>query len=127
MALLAGAFALVALLLASVGLYGVIAYAVSQRMQEMGIRIALGAQRTDVTGMVVGDGLRVTVVGATIGLVAALLVSRVLSAWLYGVSAADPATYAVTIVLLFAVSTLAAYLPARRAASTDPMRTLRDN
>ena len=125
--ILAVLFAGAALLLAAVGLYGVISYAVSQRMREMGLRMALGAQRTDVTRLVVGDGIKVALVGAAIGLVGAVLVSRALAAWLFIVSPTDPLTYGAITTLLVAVSVLACYMPARRAARTDPMVTLRSS
>ena len=123
--ILAVLFAGAALLLAAVGLYGVISYAVSQRMREMGVRMALGAQHIDVTRLVVGDGIRVTLIGVAIGLVGAVLVSRALAAWLFIVSPTDPLTYGVITALLVVVSVLACYVPARRAARTDPMVTLK--
>jgi len=125
--ILAVLFATTALLLAAVGLYGVISYTVSQRMREMGVRMALGAQHTDVTRLVVGDGIRVTLVGAVIGLAGAVLVSRALAAWLFIVSPTDPLTYGAITALLVVVSVFACYVPARRAARTDPMVTLKSS
>ena len=122
---LAGVFALSALLLAAVGLYGVISYAVSQRSREMGIRLALGAHRSNLLTLVVGDGIKLTMAGVALGLIGAFLVSRLLSAWLYEVAPTDPLTYATVTVLLLGVSALACYVPARRAARADPVVTLR--
>jgi ABC-type antimicrobial peptide transport system permease subunit len=113
------------LLLACAGLYGVMAFAVSLRAREIGVRMALGARPADVLRMVVGDGLRLAGIGIVIGLAGAVAATRVTSAYLLGANALDvPAFVAVTAVLL-AVSCVASYLPARRAASTDPLNTLR--
>jgi len=120
-----GAFALAALLLAAVGIYGVTAYAVGRRAPEMGIRIALGAGRRDLVGMVVGETLRLTLAGAAIGVACALAAGPALSGFLYGVGAGDPATIALIVLLLTAVSILAAWAPARRAARIDPAIALR--
>jgi putative ABC transport system permease protein len=122
--LLAG-FAIIALTLASLGIYGVISYAVAQRTNEIGIRIALGAASRDVLRMVVGQGAMLAFIGVAVGLAAALAVTRVLSSLLFGVSAADPYLFGGTAVTLAAVAVVASYLPARRAARIDPAISLR--
>jgi predicted permease len=118
-------FSTFGLLLAAMGLYGVIAYSVSQRTQEIGIRLALGAQRGNVLGLVVGEGLRMAGIGVAIGLAAAFFVTRLLQSQLYGVTTSDPFTYALTATILVMVTLLACYIPARRAARIDPMEALR--
>ena len=123
--LVLGGFAALALALAAVGLYGVTAYLVSQRSAEMGLRLALGGRPRDVTRLVVGEGLAVTAAGLAAGLVAAAALARVMGKLLFGVRATDPLTYAGIAALLLAVSALACWLPARRAARTDPARSLR--
>jgi predicted permease len=126
--MLLGAFAALALVLASVGIYGVVSYSVAQRVQEIGIRMALGASRRDVLAMVIGNGLRMTVAGMAIGLVAAFALARILASFtrlLYGVRASDPLTLAAVSLLLAATALLACAFPARRAASIDPSRALR--
>jgi putative ABC transport system permease protein len=124
-ALLLGIFASVALLIAAVGVYAVMAYSVTRRKHEIGVRIALGAQRRDVLNMVMREGLRVALAGIAIGLAGALALTRALSSFLYGVSAADLATYAAVCLMLIAATCLASYLPARRATKVDPMEALR--
>ena len=124
MLLLAG-FAALALVLAAVGLYGVISYSVAQRTQEVGIRVALGASRNEVVGMVMRQGLRLAAAGLAIGLVLALSLKSILKGLLVGVSATDPATLAATALVLLLVAVLASYIPARRAARVDPMVALR--
>ena len=111
--------------LAALGIYGVLSYSVSQRFREIGIRIALGAQRNHVLGLVVAQGLRLAVFGTAVGIVAALMVTRGMSILLFGVSATDPITFAGVALLVTAVAVLAAYLPARRATRVDPMVALR--
>jgi ABC-type antimicrobial peptide transport system permease subunit len=114
-----------ALLLGVVGLYGVIAYSVSQRRREIGIRLALGAQDAEVTGMFVRHALLLTGVGVICGLAAAPALTRLMSSLLFGVRSVDPATYAAVSLGLVATAALAAYLPARRAASVNPVESLR--
>jgi ABC-type antimicrobial peptide transport system permease subunit len=118
-------FAGLALLLAAIGIYGVISYFVGQRTQEVGIRMALGAQRQDVLRLILGQGARMALIGILIGAVAALGLTRLMTNMLFGVSAADPLTFAtVTLVLLTAVL-FACYIPAYRATKVDPLVALR--
>jgi predicted permease len=114
-----------ALVLAAVGIYGVLAYSVRQRTQEIGVRMALGARAFDVMRMVAGAGMRLVVIGIVIGTAAALALSRALASQLYGITAADPATFAASVGFLGAVALLAAYIPARRATRVAPMIALR--
>ena len=126
--ILLGTFAALALLLASVGIYGVISYSVSQRVHEIGIRMALGADKRDVFRMVVGRGIALVLAGLAIGLVAALILTRLLSSFsllLYGVGASDPLTFTTVSVMLILVTVLACYILARRAMRVDPIVALR--
>ena len=123
--LLLGVFAGLALLLAAVGIYGVMSYSVAQRTHEIGIRIALGAQRSDVLKMTVGEGLRLVSTGVVIGLAGALILTRVMSSLLFGVSANDPTTFITISLILVGVAVLASYVPALRATRVDPMFALR--
>ena len=122
---ISGAIGLLALMLASVGIYGSIAYIVSQRTREMGIRIALGAQRAEVVALVLKQALRVVSVGAMIGFAGGIAVSRVLCEMLYGLSSFDVPTFVLVPMFLVTVAMLATYIPARRAAKVDPMEALR--
>jgi putative ABC transport system permease protein len=117
---LLGIFAATALILASVGIYGVIAYSVAQRTQELGIRMALGASGGDILRLVIGHGLALTVSGIVIGLAGSLALTRVLASLLYQTSATDALTFAASAALFTAIALVASYLPARRAARTDP-------
>jgi putative ABC transport system permease protein len=118
-------FALLALLLASIGLYGVMAYTVNLRTRELGIRLALGASRRDVRNMVVRQGLLLAVAGVGLGLAVAFAAARLVTNLLFGVSATDPITFSVIPVLLVLVAAVATYLPAWRASRVDPVIALR--
>ncbi|HSB76693.1 MAG TPA: FtsX-like permease family protein, partial [Terriglobales bacterium] len=122
---LLGVFAGIALFLAALGLYGIISYSVALRTQEIGIRMALGARRLEVLGMVVGQGMRLVAAGMTAGVIVALVLAEVLSSQLFQVSAFDPLTFLVMLLVMAAVAMLASYIPARRAANVDPIVALR--
>jgi putative ABC transport system permease protein len=124
-AMLTGLFAVVALVLASIGIFGVLNYTVAQRTQEMGLRVALGAQTRDVLQLVLGQGVRLILLGLAVGLVVSLALTRVLAGMLFGVTPTDPVTFVVVSLLLAGVALLACYLPARRATKVDPLVALR--
>jgi ABC-type antimicrobial peptide transport system permease subunit len=125
MTLVLTSFGGVSLLLAAVGIFGVISYSVAQRTRELGIRIALGAQARGVLRLVLGGALRLLAAGVVFGLIGAFALTRFLSAFLFGVSANDPATFAVVSLALAVVALLASYLPALRATRVDPLAALR--
>ena len=120
-----GLFGLLGLTLAAVGIYGVMAYSVSQRRRELGIRVALGADRDSVVRMVLTEGMRLAIIGTVIGLVGAFAAAQLLKGLLYDIQPIDPIAFTGVPLLLIAVSGLAVYLPARRAARSDPMRALK--
>ena len=120
-----GALGSVGLLLAALGLYGVIAYSVNRRTREMGVRIALGAQRSDVLRLVLREGARLVAAGVALGIVLAAAATRVIARLLFDVSALDAVTFSAMSLVLIVIALVATYLPARRAASFDPMTALR--
>lgn len=123
--ILLGVFAGVALLLAGIGIYGVISFLVGQRTHEIGVRMALGAKPHDVLTMILGRGAKLTMLGVAIGVIAALMLTQLMTSLLFRVSAADPLTFAAVSVLLVVVGLAACYIPARRAMRVDPMVALR--
>jgi predicted permease len=123
--ILVGIFSAAALILAAVGIYGVMAYSVSTRMGEIGIRMALGARSRDVLKLIIGQGLILALLGLALGLAGALALTRLIAGLLFGVSATDPLTFVVVALLLILVALLASYLPARRATKVDPLLALR--
>jgi putative ABC transport system permease protein len=122
---LVGLFALIALLLAGLGIYGVISYVVSERTHEIGIRLALGAQRRNILHIVLRQGLGLAIAGAAVGLICALIVSQLMASLLYGIRPTDPLTFAGVALLFIGVALAACYVPARRAMKVDPMDALR--
>jgi putative ABC transport system permease protein len=125
-AYLIGGFAAVALLLALLGLYGVLAYGVAQRTRELGLRMALGAQQSDVLRLILQNGLKLTMIGTMIGIVGALIVARLIASLLFGVAPTDFATFAAVCVLLLSAAACASLIPAYRATKVDPMVALRN-
>jgi len=123
--LLVGIFAGLALSLAIIGIYGVISYSVSQRLHEIGVRIALGAQLGDVVKLVVGQGMKLAAAGVAVGLAAALALHSILASLLYRVTGTDPVTFATVSFVLMIIAALACYIPARRATQVDPVIALR--
>ncbi len=122
---LIGIFAAIALLLAAVGIYGVMSYSVTQRINEIGIRVTLGAQPSDVFQIVVGEGLRLALLGVGAGVIVALALTRLLQTFLFGVSSSDPLTFVTVAILLTLVGLAASFFPARRATRVDPIVALR--
>jgi len=125
-AVLLSVFGGAALLLAAIGIYGVMGYVVAQRTREIGIRVALGAESSDILALIVRRGLMLTLIGAGIGLLIALALMRALQSLLFGVSATDPLTFSVIATVLIIVALLASYFPARRATKVDPIVALRN-
>ena len=125
--MLVGAFATIALLLAAVGVYGLISYSVAQRTREIGIRVALGAQPRQVLVQIMGEGVKLAVVGIGVGLLSALVAGQAIATFLFGVPATDPLTLGSVAALLLAVAALATYIPSRRALGVDPLTALRSD
>jgi len=123
---LLGVFAGVALLLAAVGIYGVMSYSFSQRTHEVGIRIALGAQQLDILRMAVGEGMKIVLIGLALGLAGAAIVTRFFQSMLFNVAPIDPLTFASVAAILAGVALFACYIPARRATRVDPLIALRE-
>jgi len=123
--ILIGFFGIVALLLATTGVFAVMAFSVSRRTRDIGLHVALGARQRDVLKMILGQGLRTILIGVTVGFAGSLALTRTLESLLFGVTPTDPLTFAAVILLLVAAALLACYIPARRAANVDPMVALR--
>jgi ABC-type antimicrobial peptide transport system permease subunit len=123
--ILLAAFAVLALLLSSIGIYGVISYLVGQQTREIGLRMALGAQRRDILHLILGAGAKSALLGVAIGIAAALALTRLMTGMLYGVTATDPLTFSAVALLFVCVALAACYIPARRAMRIDPMAALR--
>jgi putative ABC transport system permease protein len=123
--LLLGLFAALALILAAVGIYGLMAYAVSQRTHEIGVRVAVGAQQRDILALIVGHGAKLAFLGIAIGIAGAFALTRLMASLLFQVTPTDPETFAAVATLLAVVALVACYIPARRAARVDPMVALR--
>jgi putative ABC transport system permease protein len=119
-------FAGVALLLAAIGIYGVMAYSISQRSHELGIRVALGAQRRDILRLALGEGMRIVVIGLACGLAGAAILTRFFQSMLFNVAPADPVTFVSVSAMLAVVALLACYIPAQRATRVDPLVALRE-
>jgi putative ABC transport system permease protein len=124
--LLLAAFAGLALLLAAVGIYSVLSFAVRRRVREIGIRVALGAETKDILRLIINEGMKAAIIGVLIGIGGALVLGRVLASLIYGISATDPATFAAVAALLSLVALLASAIPAYRAAKIEPTRALRE-
>jgi ABC-type antimicrobial peptide transport system permease subunit len=124
-AFLSTLFGALAMVLAVIGLYGVVSYAVAQRSREMGIRMSLGAAPSSVIGLMVGDGMKLVAVGGVVGLALAFLATQALQGFLFGITPLDPVTFLAVPTVLCAVALLAAYIPARRASRVDPVRSLK--
>lgn len=122
---LVGSFALIALLLSLIGIYGVLSYAVARRTQEMGVRLALGAKPIEIKSLVVGEGSRLAALGLVFGVAIGALAAQYISKFLFGIPTFDVVSFGAAVLLLFTVALLASYVPARRAARTDPMVALR--
>jgi putative ABC transport system permease protein len=122
---LLGAFAVVALVLAGIGIYGVMSYTVARRTREIGIRMALGAQRRDMLALILFHGMLPAIAGVFVGLVGALALTHLMASLLYGIQASDPVTFTVVVLILIAVAVAACYLPGRRAAIVNPVVALR--
>jgi putative ABC transport system permease protein len=124
--ILLGIFSATALILAVIGIYGVLAYSVAQRRQELGIRLALGAEQSSILRLVVGQGLRLALIGIAVGVIAALVLTRLMTSILFQVSAHDVTTFIFVPLVFLVIALLASYLPARRATKVDPLEALRN-